>query len=126
MDRARKLEKMSEAERKEWINIHKEELEKEEKEAFEKQVEEQEDLKEFVEELKKKDMEKAEKAVKEADAASVRDNEYNKFIRDRQKEGKPLPAGETLKKDAEALKEAEAKKPAADTAAPHEASATKQ
>ena len=38
------------------------------------------------------------------------DNEYNKFIKDRQKEGKPLPAGETLKKDAEALKkEGEAK-----------------
>jgi hypothetical protein len=106
MERARKLEKMSEAERKEWIDIHKEEMEKEEKEAFEKQVEEQEDLKGFVEELKKKDMEKAEKAVKEADAAAVRDNEYNKFIKDQQEKGKPLPAGETLKRDAEALKEA--------------------
>jgi len=125
MERARKLEKMSEAERKEWIDIHKEELEKEEKEAFEKQVEEQEDLKGFVEELKKKDMEKAEKAVKEADAAAVRDNEYNKFIKDQQEKGKPLPAGETLKKDAEALKEAEAaggsrsSATAAETAAPH-------
>ena len=88
-------------------------MEKEEKEAFDKKVEEQKDLKEFVDELKKKDMEKAEKAVKEADAAAVRDNEYNKFIRDRQKEGKPLPPGETLKKDAEALKKEEEKKPEA-------------
>ncbi|MBR1588736.1 MAG: hypothetical protein IJ658_10475 [Kiritimatiellae bacterium] len=125
MERARKLEKMSEAERKEWLDIHKEELEKEEREAFEKQVEEQKDLKEFVEELKKKDMEKAEKAVKEADAASVRDNEYNKFIKEQQEKGKPLPAGETLKKDAEALKEAEkaggsrSSATAAETAAPH-------
>ena len=113
MDRARKLEKMSEEERKAWLEVHKEEMEKEEKEAFDKQVEEQKDLKEFVDELKKKDMEKAEKAVKEADAAAVRDNEYNKFIRDRQKEGKPLPPGETLKKDAEALKKEEEKKPEA-------------
>ena len=119
MERARKLEKMSEEERKAWLEVHKEEMEKEQKEAFEKQVEEQENLKEFVDELKKKDMEKAEKAVKEADEAAVRDNEYNKFIKDRQKEGKPLPPGETLKKDAEALKEAEANKPAAETAAPH-------
>ena len=108
MERARKLEKMSEEERKAWLEVHKEEMEKEEKEAFEKQVEEQENLKEFVDELKKKDMEKAEKAVKEADAAAVRDNEYNKFIKEQQENGKPLPPGETLKKDAEALKNAEA------------------
>lgn len=111
MERARKLEKMSEEERKAWLDVHKEEMEKEEKEAFDKKVEEQKDLKEFVDELKKKDMEKAEKAVKEADAAAVRDNEYNKFLKDRQKEGKPLPPGETLKKDAEALKKEEEKKP---------------
>jgi len=125
MERARKLEKMSEEERKAWLDIHKEEMEKEQKEAFEKQVEEQENLKEFVEELKKKDMEKAEKAVKEADAAAVRDNEYNKFIKEQQENGKPLPPGETLKKDAEALKEAEkaggsrSSATAAETAAPH-------
>ena len=47
------------------------------------------------------------------DAAAVRDNEYNKFLKDRQKEGKPLPPGETLKKDAEALKKEEEKKPEA-------------
>ena len=111
MDRARKLEKMSEEERKAWLDVHKEEMEKEEKESFDKKVEEQKDLKEFVDDLKKKDMEKAEKAVKEADAAAVRDNEYNKFLKDRQKEGKPLPPGETLKKDAEALKKEEEKKP---------------
>ena len=107
MERARKLEKMSEAERKEWVEIHKEELEKEEKEAFEKQVEEQKDLKAFVDDLKKKDMEKAEQAVKDADEAAARDNEYNKFIKDRQEKGTPLPAGEKLRKDAEALKKAE-------------------
>ena len=49
----------------------------------------------------------------------MRDNEYNKFIKEQQEKGKPLPPGETLKKDAEALKEAESKKPAAETAAPH-------
>ena len=125
MDRARKLEKMSEDERKAWLDVHKEEMEKEQKEAFEKQVKEQEDLKEFVDELKKKDMEKAEKAVKDADAAAMRDNEYNKFIKEQQEKGKPLPPGETLKKDAEALKKAEeaggsrSSATAAETAAPH-------
>ncbi len=104
IDRAKKLEEMGNDEREAWIKIHKDELEKEEKEAFEEQVKDQENLKEFVETLKKKDIEKAENAVKEADAAAVRDNEYNKFIKDRQEKGQPLPAGETLKKDAEALK----------------------
>ena len=108
MERARKLEKMSEEERKAWLEIHKDELEKEQKEAFEKQVKEQEDLRSFVADLKKNDLEKAEQEIKKADDASVQDNEYNKFIKDRQKEGKPLPAGETLKRDAEALKKSEA------------------
>ena len=103
VERARALEKMSEEERKTWIEIHKDELEREQKEAFEKQVEEQKDLKDFVEVLKKKDLEKAEREIKAANEAAERTNEYHKFIEDRQKEGKPLPAGETLKRDAEAL-----------------------
>jgi hypothetical protein len=115
MERAKKLEEMGKAEREEWIKIHKDELEKEQREAFEQEVKEQQDLREFVEELKKKDLRKAEKTVQEADAAEVRDNEYNKFIKERQEKGKPLPAGEMLKKDAEALKkEAEAPKTAAE------------
>jgi hypothetical protein len=57
---------MSESERKAWIEIHKDELDKEAKEAFEKQVEEQKDLKEFVETLKKQDLEKAEKKLEES------------------------------------------------------------
>ena len=66
MDRARKLEAMSEEERKAWIEIHKDELDKEAREAFEKKVEEQKDLKDFVEQLKKQDLEKSEKALKAA------------------------------------------------------------
>ena len=93
-------------ERKFWLDLHKEELDKEEKEAFEKQVEEQKDLRDFVEVLKKKDLEKAEQEIKKANDDAERSNEYHKFIEDRQKAGKPLPAGETLKKDAEALKKA--------------------
>ena len=104
VERAKKLEKMSKEEREFWIELHKDELEKEQKKAFEKQVEEQKDLKEFVEDLKKKDLEKADKEIKKADDAAVQDNEYNRFLRDIQKEGKPLPSGETLKRDAEAMK----------------------
>jgi hypothetical protein len=66
VERARKLEKMSEEERKAWIEIHKDELDKEAREAFEKKVEEQKDLKDFVEQLKKQDLEKSEKALKAA------------------------------------------------------------
>ena len=104
VERAKKLEKMSKEEREFWIELHKDELEKEQKKAFEKQVEEQKDLKEFVEDLKKKDLEKADKEIKKADDAAVQDNEYNRFLRDIQKEGKPLPSGEALKRDAEAMK----------------------
>ena len=118
VERAKKLEKMSKEEREFWIKLHKDELEKEEKEAFEKKVEEQENLQEFVETLKKKDLEKAEKELKKADKESLSDNEYNKFIKDRQREGKPLPAGETLKKDAEALKESKKPETPAETPAP--------
>ena len=103
MERARKLEKMSKDEREAWVEIHKEDLEKDEKKAFEKQVEEQKDLRDFFDMLKKKDLEKAEKEIKAANEAAALDNEYHKFIADRQKEGKPLPPGETLKRDAEAL-----------------------
>ena len=109
VERAKELEKMSKEEREFWINLHKDDLEKEQKEAFEKEVKEQEDLKGFVEALKKKDLEKAEKEIKEAHSASVQDNEYNKFIKKHWEEGKPLPAGETLKKDAEALRGTEKK-----------------
>ena len=103
VERAKKLEKMSEEERKAWIEIHKDELDKEAREEFEKKVEEQKDLRDFVEQLKKQDLEKAEKEIKSANDAAERTNEYHKFIEDRQKSGKPLPAGETLKKDAEAI-----------------------
>ena len=103
VERAKKLEKMSEEERKAWIEIHKDELDKEAREEFEKKVEEQKDLRDFVEQLKKRDLEKAEKEIKSANDAAERTNEYHKFIEDRQKSGKPLPAGETLKKDAEAI-----------------------
>ena len=103
IERAKKIEKMSEEERKAWLEIHKDELEKEEREAFEKSVKEQKDLKDFVEQLKKQDLDKSEKTIKEADDAARRTNEYHKFIEAQQKSGKPLPPGETLKKDAEAI-----------------------
>ena len=103
IERASKLEKMSDEERKAWLEIHKDELEKEQREAFEKAVKEQKNLKDFVEQLKKQDLEKSEKAIKAADDADKRSNEYHKYLEDLKKDGKTLPAGETLKKDAEAI-----------------------
>ena len=109
VDRAKKLEKMTKDEREFWINLHKEELEKEEREAFEKQVEEQKDLKEFVETLKKPKIENAEKAIKENEKSLQSDNEYHKTLREMNESGKPLPAGETLKRDAMELEGEKAK-----------------
>ena len=109
VDRAKKLEKMTKDEREFWINLHKDELEKEQKEAFEKQVEEQKDLKEFVETLKKPKLENAEKAIKEADKAAESENEYHKTLKQMKESGKPLPAGETLNRDAKEMDEEKVK-----------------
>lgn len=67
LDRAKSLEKMSETERKFWIEQHREELDKEAKEAFDRQVKEQNDLKKFAESLREKDMKKAEETIKKAE-----------------------------------------------------------
>ena len=110
VDRAKKLEKMTKDEREFWINLHKDELEKEQKEAFEKQVEEQKDLKEFVETLKNPKLENAEQAIKEADKAAESENEYHKTLRQMKESGKPLPAGETLNRDAKEMEESKEKR----------------
>lgn len=68
MERAKALEKMSEAERKFWIEQHREELKEEEKEAFDRQVEEQKDLKKIADSIRQKDMKKAEEAIKKAES----------------------------------------------------------
>ena len=111
MERMKKLREMSDDERKAWLDIHKEELEKEEREAFEKQAKEQADLREFVDGLKKKDLEKAEAAIEEAKTKEK--NEYQKMVEEKAKDGTPPPRGEMLKKDVEAAKK-EAEKKAAD------------
>lgn len=68
MDRAKALEKMSEAERKFWLEQHREELKEEEKEAFDRQVEEQRDLKKIADSIRQKDMKKAEEAIRKAES----------------------------------------------------------
>ena len=115
-ERAQTLKKMTKAEREEWLKIHKEELEKEEKEAFEKKVEEQKDLQAFVDELKKKDLSEAEGEIKKSE--TIEKNEYRKDLEKRLEDGKPLPPGETMKKDAaKVLAEKEAEKKANEEAA---------
>ena len=54
---------MSQEEREFWLKLHKEELEKEAREEFDKKVQEQKDLKAFVETLKQQDLEKAEREI---------------------------------------------------------------
>ncbi len=65
LDRAKALERMTDSERKFWIEQHRDELEKEEKKAFDKYVEEQKDLKELADAIRANDLEKAEATIKE-------------------------------------------------------------
>ena len=60
----------------------------------------------FVETLKKPKVENAEKTLNENEKELQSENEYHKYIEKMQKEGKPLPAGETLNRDAKEMEEA--------------------
>ena len=68
MDRAKALEKMSEAERKFWLEQHREELSEEERESFDRQVAEQGDLKALADSIREKDMKKADEGIKKAES----------------------------------------------------------
>ncbi len=109
LDRAKKLRDMSAEEREYWLKLHKDELEKEgkkeEAEALEKRMgdkQEQETLREFVEQLKKDRLDDANREIKAAETAEK--NEYRKDLERRVKDGEKLPAGETIKRDADAVK----------------------
>ena len=68
MDRAKALEKMSEAERKFWLEQHREELSEEEREAFDRQAAEQADLKVLADSIRTRGVKKAEEDIKKAEA----------------------------------------------------------
>jgi type II secretory pathway component GspD/PulD (secretin) len=68
MERAKALEKMSEAERKFWLEQHREELSEEEREAFDRQAAEQGDLKAFADSIREKGVKKAEEDIKKAES----------------------------------------------------------
>ena len=68
MDRAKALEKMSEAERKFWLEQHREELSEEEREAFDRQAAEQADLKVLADSIRARGVKKAEADIKKAEA----------------------------------------------------------
>ena len=76
MERAKALEKMSESERKFWIEQHRDELEKEEKKKFDEQMKEQADLKILAEQIKEERMRKAEARLKENEDALRAENEH--------------------------------------------------
>ena len=69
MDRAKALEKMSDSERRFWIDQHRNELEREEKEKFEKFVSEQKDLRSIADSIKSNRMERAEAVIREAESS---------------------------------------------------------
>ena len=86
MDRAKALERMDEAERKFWLEAHREELEKEEKEKFDEYVKEQEDLQKLAEEIKAGRMEKANAKLDEAAQAQHAENEHGRLEREKKEE----------------------------------------
>jgi hypothetical protein len=107
VDRVKKLKEMTEQEREFWLKLHEKEL----KEESEKTSSDQEDLRTLVEDIKAKKLDAAEDAIKASKAEEK--NEYRKMVEEKAKDGKPLPSGDTLKKDVEAAKEAAKTAPAA-------------
>ena len=87
MDRAKALESMDEAERKFWIEAHRDELEAEERERFDEFLKEQEDNRALVEQIKRKEMEKAQEKIDEADEAMRSENERGRLERSGQLPG---------------------------------------
>ncbi len=92
IDRAKALEQMDEKERKFWLELHKDELEKEKKEEFEKQMEEQKDLKELAESIRSKKLEKAEEKLKAEDAATKGETERERLNKEMEAAAHPEPA----------------------------------
>ena len=81
MDRAKALEKMSEAERKFWLEQHREELKEEEKEELEKKMLDegsQEELKALVEQIKTKQLNEAQKEIDSAEKEAKEDDSSKK------------------------------------------------
>lgn len=68
MERAKALEKMSEAERKFWLEQHREELNKEEREAFDRQAAAQADLKVLADSIRARGVKKAEEDIRKAES----------------------------------------------------------
>lgn len=97
MDRAKALEKMSESERKFWIEQHREELEKEEKEFFDQELKKQEDLKALADSIKQSRMEKAEATLKEAEEATRAENERARLDAEKAKENEAVSLEEAEK-----------------------------
>ena len=92
IDHAKALEQMDEKERKFWLELHKDELEKEKKEEFEKQMEEQKDLKELAESIRAKKLEKAEEKLKAEDAATKGETERERLNKEKEAAAHPEPA----------------------------------
>ena len=96
VERAKKLKEMSEEERKVWLEMHKDELEEEEQEAFEKKMldtESQEELKKLAVEIRAKKLGEAEKELKSMEAMTAAENERGQVEREKLERAKAEGAG---------------------------------
>ena len=99
IDRVKELEAMSEAERKVWLEMHKEELEKEQQEELEEKMldkESQEELKKLAAQIRKDKLAAAEKELKANEELTRSENERARL--DREKEEAKKGAKEEAKK----------------------------
>ncbi len=102
IDRAKKLEKMDEKEREFWLELHKDELEKEEKEAFEAQMEEQKDLRELAASIREKKMKAAEEKLKAEEAQIKADAEYARVKKEQEERAREKEKAESVATEAAA------------------------
>ena len=143
IDRAKALEQMDEKERKFWLELHKDELEKEKKEEFERQMEEQKDLKELAASIRAEKLEKAEEKLKAEDEATKGETERERLKKEKDaathpesapsptpsesspgRAGSPLPAAEASSRTARGAVPTAAESPAGRAGNPLPAAAT--
>lgn len=79
LDRAKALEKMDENERKVWLDVHREELKKEEQKEFDEKLKEQEDLQALADEIRSSRLAKANAKIDENTRALEAENEHGRL-----------------------------------------------
>ena len=98
--RAKELEKMSKEERDHWLELHKDELEKEKRKELKKMMQDEESqdfLKELAAEVRKRKGAEAQAAIDEADAAQKAENERGRIEAEKKSKKEPIKSDQEAK-----------------------------